>query len=192
MIRTYPPLSVIDTVNNGVSVHGIASVFDDDEIITVSDTISSTQFGNTGSINLVANNKYVIQQQATRGCTAAAVAMMLKDHGVEPEWYKLMISNLGTAKWMLDEIQLNGFNPIHTVGASVIYLKTKIQDNGSAIVSISSDKIGGHVIIVDAIYDYYVLLRDPYHGWQITVPLKVFEKYYDITGSVIQINSNPL
>lgn len=132
------------------------------------------------------HNKAVIQQQATRGCTAAVAAMLIVDCGKECSIQELETRNIGKHWQIIRDITNAGLKPVETIiDSNLDRLKEEICRNGSAIVGIVGD-IGAHVVVVDEIEDPSVRLRDPYHGWEITVTLAAFLKRF-CCESIIQI-----
>lgn len=66
-------------------------------------------------------------------------------------------------------------------------LRKAIEQNGSAIISISDPKAGSHSLIVDEISEKGVRVRCPYHGWAITVTKEAFKSRFDEDEAIIQI-----
>ena len=64
-------------------------------------------------------------------------------------------------------------------------LKEHLKAYGSAIVS-AGGEIGAHVIIVDAIDDDGVDIRDSFHGWSIKITKEAFLSRYS-GGPLIQL-----
>jgi hypothetical protein len=67
-------------------------------------------------------------------------------------------------------------------------LKKLIDLNGPASISVGGE-LGGHQIIVDAI-DFgteTAVIRDPHHGWQITIRLDSLRKRCGLQTDVIQV-----
>lgn len=135
-----------------------------------------------------AHQKAIIQQAAMRGCTAAVTAMLIMDHGKECDIGSLRMRNLGQTGTMKHDIEKAGLKPVISPCRTLADLKKLIQAHGSAIISISGE-IGGHVIIVDAIEGDRARIRDPYHGWEITITLDALKSRFHGGNSVIQIQS---
>ena len=68
-----------------------------------------------------------------------------------------------------------GLKPKETSCQTMKDLEKALRENGSAIVTVNSG-VGGHVVVVDAITPEAVRLRDPYHGWEVSVHRKAFER----------------
>jgi hypothetical protein len=198
--RLYPPIGFNDTVTfeRGVlkSLHPSVNVFKNHEIqeIHQGDVFLPETINGRRALFEVRRNelgKHVLQQQSTRGCTAGAVAMMLLDHQrkIDPE--EMANSNLGMDNEMISQLETAGLHPIHSKpSASVnpfIWLQNEVKTKGSAIVTVDSDRMGAHVIIVDLVSDEGVRLRDPYHGWDITVTHEGFIKYWQPRSGIIQV-----
>ena len=195
--RKIPHLSPVDTFiklshTGAKSVHDEASQFADDQILEKEVLMGSTfleysqddlelirsakEFLGSNieekvQVNFTKYKKPIIQQAATRGCAAAAAAMLIMERGGPVDTHSILSTNLANEDRILQWIQEAGLNPVMTkLNNQLETLKKLILANGSAIVSINGD-IGGHNIVVDHISDDLsrVRLRDPYHGWEITV-----------------------
>ena len=128
-----------------------------------------------------------MQQQATRGCTAAASGMLLMDNGYYPNPYKLRTRNLGTEEIMLSDLQIRDINPFVSHISRLCELRQALLDQGSAIVSVKK-ALGAHVIVADEVSEDLskVRLRDPYHGWEITITSSAFLEEWDTKEGIIQ------
>lgn len=206
IVRKFPPKSEVDTIiweknDNGqmefVSKNGQMNCFDDKEILK---THGSSVKKLTQKIYCVSDKKYypmeigfdhkgrsIIQQQAIRGCTAATAAMLIVDNGGNFNVSILQGRSLADNGRILQDIQdanLRGKKAIETRVENLKELSEQIKKNGPAIVSI--DNNGSHSIVVDEISDNGVRLRDPYHGWSITVTKEAFEKRFS-GNTIIQV-----
>lgn len=192
-VRKVPPIGTFDTIvltPTGIkSVHGQGELFSDSEIIEKLDIIERVEIEHNIYASYTKNRRAIIQQQATRGCTAATAAMLIMDNGKKPDLKNLQCRNLGNDEDQIRDIQNAGLKPVINSANNLLELKNLIMKNGSAIVSISG-KIGGHVIVVDEISKDFsmIRLRDPYHGWEITVKKDSFLKEWH-GGKVIQISN---
>lgn len=202
--RRYPPLARCDTciftrdaqgnVIPKESVHGTGNCFKDAEIVIHHPVIRKVVLprenpGKEVYAEFVRDdNKAIIQQQATRGCTAAVAAMLIKDQGGDVDIASLEERNLGTNEDIKEYIRTAGFEPIDFGNSRDLQeLRKNLLKNGSGIVSITDPEIGGHVIVVDEVSAdlQRVRLRDPYHGWKITVTSEAFLSRFPI--NLIQI-----
>ncbi len=129
-----------------------------------------------------------------RGCTAAASAMLIYDAGKQVDVVQLKNTNLGNSSTIEGAIRAAALTPLLTIldkrdnaEELLLDLKALLQKNGSAIVSTGND-IGAHVVVVDQISDdlQQVRLRDPFHGWEITVKSEAFLRGFN-GGNIIQI-----
>jgi hypothetical protein len=185
--RKFPPLSAVDTITfkNGRfrSVHpeGV-KFYRDNEILILHPSTREINLGSNIKAHLTDNGKVVIQQQAARGCTAAAVAMLVHDARKSINLNSLRSTNLGNTDDIKHWITKAGLTPqVTTLSLKdapddlMHSLQKLIHDYGSAIISTDND-IGGHVIVVDTVsIDLsFIRLRDPYHGWAITVTREAF------------------
>lgn len=197
--RKYPPVSSIDTMINGIGAHGTTVFFNDEDILEIHQVIKreliqeKNDYQEEVFIEYTSNNKPIIQQQAVRGCTAAAACMLIADAGGKVDPYDLLC-NLGNTESMKRLIEKAGYEQsVQEISSKdsrirLQELSNMIAQDGSAIVSVSSEHGGGHVMVVDEISSDFerVRLRDPYHGWEITVKAEAFSQYFD-GGDVVQI-----
>lgn len=166
--RRYPPFGPYDTFRYEVfsTAHGKTLNFRDEEISLVHPFVKERHL-----TSYTPDGKAVILQQATRGCTAAAAAMLIADAGGQVDWAVVKTRNLGTDDDVINDLKKAGLKAIVHEAKDLDYLKELIRKNGSAIVPVSE----GHVLVVDKIDGEGVELRDSYHGWKITVQRKAFE-----------------
>lgn len=203
--REYPPLSIADTiiVVNGQtqSEHGEGDdLFLSSEIKKKHSFVRAEKIGKKQHFSLMTkqessplfaffteHGKWVIQQQATRGCTAAATQMLIKDHGGKVDASALRLRNLGSDETMVKDIRKAGLEPLVTKNVRDLkQVQDLVNQNGSAIISIGGE-LAGHVLIVDALLQDSARIRDPYHGWEITVTRSALEKRFSAGNDVIQI-----
>jgi hypothetical protein len=177
-----------------------AQFFEDHEINAVHQIINDKTI-DTIPILYTQHQKAIVQQIGKRGCTAAAAYMLILDRIPDYNYgYGALrscdIGNEASIKTSIDKAQLkmkstliqesNFENVLNT-------LKHFINVDGSAIVDINHPKYGQHVVIVDAVENntqnqpVSLRLRDPYHGWEITVKAEAFIKYITNPTSIIQI-----
>ena len=94
-------------------------------------------------------------------------------------------TNLAKIELEVDLLKQAGLNVVTTHTKNLKELRNAIIKNGSCITHVGklgSSEIGGHVIIVDEISKDLknVRLRDPYHGWEITVNAEDFLKEWEL------------
>ena len=198
--RRYPPLSMVDTIKvvkgAAKSLHcdGNEKFYADEEILKLHPSIRTVDIGSNVKVDFTENNKAVIQQQAMRGCTAAVVAMLVFDAGKSINMGALKNTNLGDTDTVKGWIEEAGLKPLHTIlnnedgdDALLKELQQLLVKHGSAIVKTAND-IGGHVVVVDHISDdlQQVRLRDPMHGWEITVTKEGFLRGFS-GGDIVQL-----
>lgn len=125
------------------------------------------------------HNKPIIQQQNSRDATMAAAAMLILEHGGFIQTHQMLYpDSLNTKSDINTWIKQAGFNPATTdIDNNLEKLKKCVEEDGSAIVSLTS-QIGPHVVLVDEVSEdlSQVRLRDPFHGWEITVSGESFKK----------------
>ncbi len=160
--------------------HGYVLTYLDHEILTVHQPIRTEHIQESEKfkpieVKYTCNGRPIIQQQATRGCTYAAAAMLLHQHHRTFSISALKTTNLGDDRLIRRALSTAGLTPIKTRCSNLEKLANAVSKRGSAIVSVGRCKSGGHVIIVDAVTDTSVLIRDPYHGWEIEISRGAFE-----------------
>lgn len=146
----------------------VESIFiEDDKIvekakIVRTKTLVVKDFNWKVTVYYTSNEKAIIQQISAKGSFEAAKYMLFLDHG---------------SKFDLKRLAGIASNDIPTTlphlasqAASLKNLRQLILKNGSAIVTVNGS-IGKHHIIVDHVSSDYqhVRLRDPFHGWEITI-----------------------
>lgn len=204
LMRKYPPISHVDTVRfekagqAATSAHGTGLLFSDEEIVGIQPVKREKNLGDGVVVQFTVHNKAVIQQQGTRGCTAATAAMLIMDKQGNPDIEALKNTNLGSTDSQKRIITRAGFMPSVTTLPELSFasidirrkhlqqLQKLIQMRGAAVVNIDDSNLGNHVIVVDEITDKDARVRDPYHGWEITITLEALAKRFS-GGDVIQI-----
>lgn len=181
--RKIPPLSgtgsdtiIIDPITlTYKSVHGTTTYFADEDIAEVLPILQQRHIGNGIYAYYTQHGKAIIQQQATRGCTAATAAMLSMDHGAKADLFELRDRNLGNHANQIRDLRKAGIIGTLHDAASCSDLRNLILKHGSAIVN-GMGSLSGHVYIVDDISEDFnkVRIRDPYHGWEITVKGSAF------------------
>lgn len=178
--RKYPPIGLCDTIQMTPSGqiksgHPKGHLFSDDNIVQNLPIIKKTELAPDIYAYYTQNDKAIIQQQATRGCTAATAAMLIMDHHKNIDLNQLQTRNLGNDNDQLRDIKNAGLNPCTSYAKNLSALRELICSYNSCIVSLSG-ALGGHVVVVDEVSQDLstVRLRDPYHGWEITVTQEAF------------------
>ena len=206
LVRKEPPLSLIDTcvfTEDGLpaSVHGTGlKSFSDKDIVHVHKSHSDTVLAEHLQVQTdipsddiqVINGKHVLLQQAQRSCVPTACAMLLLDHGKIPDYSSVYLTNLATDKEQQSWLEKGGCKVCKTVLKReyrdfeiIELLQFLLKKNGPGILSIDSKTIGGHAIILDKIMGDQAIIRDPCHGWMISITLSALLEY--MGGSFIQI-----
>lgn len=179
--RTNPPFGVDDVVfaKPGDRIHnlnGEAVFIRTDEIRALETppsqhdrTIDGVPFG------ITSDGRHVMQQQGQRSSGAAAVAMLVMDYGGKPNTYCVKNYNLSTADEQVWRLEQAGLVPIVArAGGGRTKLGQQLEDlikkNGPGILSVDGE-LGGHVVVIDrfSMTDNEAIIRDPFHGWSITV-----------------------
>lgn len=129
------------------------------------------------------DNHALVQQQGGKGCTAAVTAMLIRDHGLIPK-HELNKRSASDEDVIIKDLNAAGLGCIKKTPKDIEELRQDIIKGGSAIVSLTGGKpgdkgsIGSHVIIIDEISEassgYKMKIRDPWHGWSITITAEAF------------------
>lgn len=195
--RTYPPFSLSDAVPAGDYHSDNRDLFEDQEILHQAEYIYAEEIavGNaTVYARLTWDGEWVIQQQAKKGCTAAATAMLIHDHNKEITLIDCSARNVND--W-IEDLKKAGLEPLwHQWEQSpqnrMEILRELVEMHGSAIVEIDDKNIKGHVVVVDKVSEEGVSLRDPYHGWAVTVTLDAFDRVFPTLFNLVQVKKDPL
>ncbi|WBA80772.1 cysteine peptidase family C39 domain-containing protein [Endozoicomonas sp. GU-1] len=164
--------------------HGYVLTYLDHEILTVHQPIRKEHIQESGKfkpieVKYTCNGRPIIQQQATRGCSYAVAAMLIHQHHGTVSVSDLESTNLGGDKLIFQALSTAGLSPFKTRHANLEDLASAVNRDGSAIVTVSSLAGGMHDIIVDAVTDASVLIRDPYHGWEVEISRDAFKTSWD-------------
>ena len=164
-------------------IHGYTLSFLDHEILKVHQPVKTELLKESGKfksieVKYTCNEKPVIQQQATRGCTYAVAAMLMHQHNRHFSVNLLKLTNLGTDDFIINALSKAGLSPFKTRFSNIDELTHAVNQDGSAIVTVTIAD-GAHAVIVDAVKDTSVLIRDPYHGWEVEISRGAFEKSWE-------------
>jgi len=197
--RKYPPLSMNDTAvfkdREIVSPHSTHILFTDDEIVEKSFIVRMETIGkikkvagtNLKDIHLFKKTIYAqytehgkafIHQQSTHACIGTIVAMLCMDKGVKPDISLVETKIFGNEKRVLQLIRDAGFTGEQKKAKNLSSLKDAIRDYYCAIVSTKAD-LTPFIIVDDISEDLSkVRIRDPYHGWEISVTGEAFQSQW--------------
>ncbi|MBT3393674.1 MAG: hypothetical protein HN411_01000 [Waddliaceae bacterium] len=193
--RTYPGMHCNEDMIYPYAEAAVdMDIFYDEEILRVHSPVREECTKEEGCVAYSANGTALIQQQSIRGSFAAAAAMLIIDNGKTPDYATLKktcaedeeFSPLQDASLMPMETR------IATSKEGIKDLKELIEKNGSALVTIHDSIVGDHTIVVDEISSDLknVCLRDPNHGWEITVKSRALRKRLKGGDIVIQVKKN--
>lgn len=185
--RRWPPIGPCDTicfdVLTGTIIPGKGrqnrDFFQDSDIVQ-KEPIVKTQMLEKSLVEVryTRHNKAILQQQARRACTAATAAMLILDHRKTPDLFQVKTRNLGNASDELRDLEKAQLRAVAVKIQKFSELQNAVKKHGSVITGIGGE-IGSHSIVVDAISTDTVRLRDPYHGWEITVSKDAFTEKWD-------------
>ncbi|AOB32126.1 hypothetical protein AKI39_17500 [Bordetella sp. H567] len=190
--RSVPPIALGDTrhvYRNGrtCSDHGSTQVFDDDEILFVEPLAWRGEVDDI-AIGRTHDGRNVVQQQSTRGCTAASTAMLILDQGFDFDPDQLRYRNMAIDERLHGDIRRAGLQVLQTQVDSMQALAAQVKAAGPAEIGVFDLEIGSHSIILDAVDldGGKAQVRDPYHGWAITIALNALTKRFSFPDRTIQ------
>jgi hypothetical protein len=131
------------------------------------------------AIAKTADGKHVILQQTPTSCSPTCVAMLVLDHGKVPNYEAISTTNLANTLDAINWFTEAGLKTIRTelsdknnITADLVKL---LKENGPGILTLNHPDIGNHSVVLDRISteDNEAIIRDPFHGWMITVKLDV-------------------
>ncbi len=182
--RKFPKHSLqTEYYSKGGEVKKPSSFFKDEEIVMHHPAVRSkvlTEGQDRLTVDYSETGKAIIQQHGTRGGVSAAAAMLIADNRGKINIAQVIAQD----NWgdITDEFKKVDLTPVKT---QILRNETNrlqkiaelISKNGSVMMMVQ----GGHglqQIIVDEISSDLknVRLRDPYHGWEITVSSEAFDK----------------
>ena len=131
----------------------------------------------------ISENGYpVLQQQNVESCGQTCLAMVLMDLGFQPDFSKLEggLTNYDQRMEVIKGLALREIrNHLNTKNEQEFLeeLREKIHKNGSALIGIDGGSgFVGHGIVCDDISAdlQTVRIRDPWHGWEVSLNAKSF------------------
>ena len=201
--RRHSPVKGGDTVRGALdrSAHGEVDIVADKDIIyqyLISKTKENIKVFKSGllpgrvisvEIGKTKDGKHVLLQQGARACAVTAVAMLVLDLEKTPPDFSTgkMVSDDQVVKW----VEKSGLKPICSEKLSKELLVERIKKYGPGILGISHPDAKGHDVILDAIdlLKKTATIRDPYHGWMITMKLAPLMSWVNKHSCFIQIES---
>jgi hypothetical protein len=194
-------------------------LFSDSDIVENLEFQKTKRIGSKLYANFTAYKKAIIQQVQADGSTAASAAMLIMDNRKKPIRNEIVNRASGDIEDVLMDIEKAGLGSLVSEikddearteqlkglvaqsNSSFVDVDNEQEDrlselraflvkSGSAIVTVNKT-VKNHFIVVDEISKDLskVRLRDPYHGWEITVTSKAFLSQWK-GGVVIQAIDN--
>lgn len=129
------------------------------------------------------DNRCIIKQPAFQSCVPTCIAMLVIDTRKESKNEIIDIDliirgGISKIEHYKNWCKNHGFEQIFFDFKNREDIIKGVNDNGPLLADIIHDAIGGHVIIVDTFdgENNTVMIRDPAHGWRITMDTDVFFK----------------
>ncbi len=167
----------------------VESIFiEDDKIvekakIVRTKTLVVKDFNWKVTVSYTSNEKAIIQQISAKGSFEAAKYMLFLDHGSKFDLKRLAGIASNDIPTTLPHVASHV--------SSLKNLRQLILKNGSAIVTVNGSVRKHHVVVDHVSRDYqHVRLRDPFHGWEITIHSNDFSKMWDTGERIIQFDSS--
>ncbi len=139
------------------------------------------------AIAVTEQGKHVILQQSVHSSISTCLAMLILDQGRTPNYQTMEGSHIDDHIWVMDWIKEAGFNPKLTPlfngrnQLEILVQRLEQRQNGPGLLSICHPDIGGHAVVVDAISTRAntATIRDPLHGWMLTMKLNTLIPWMD-------------
>lgn len=194
--RRYPLSRITESgLRGNASYHSYAPVerfLEDVDIETKAHYIRQSDDG----VRFTSFNKAIIQQSSILSAFSACLQMLLVDKD-EASKKDVLIKSISSIEESLSEItRLGLIGKLSAIPESVqrqpaLFMETLkhyIFLRGPLIIGVDLDHIGSHFIIVDHVSDCFKFLRirDPYHGWEITVKRKALIK--KLKNKIVQLD----
>lgn len=180
-LKRMDPVEGLDGYAKSLSAHPVDStIFIADADIKRIDACERFEFLKPTFVKgYFADGKCMLQQPAVRSCGPTSLAMLLMDRGIDFDIGYLFSTNLCNDKDMSRWAHQYGYKCEKLdgcFGASPDIEKVKlfIETNGSLLASIDAQDLGGHYVVVDSIDNDQVTIRDPAHGWRVTIDTAFF------------------
>ncbi len=180
-------------------------IFDLNEVMSVHASVQKTQeFLPCSRMPVVKmdDGRHVLQQSGWWGGSAACVAMLKLDNGHDLDTMQILFSRFGCSQARSEELERCGMGVVHFCRTADLHfhepesslriLEGAISRRGPAIVSLYPETLGIHAVIADSIdLDAGLVdLREPYHGWCISVCTEAFLKQLCGPLDIIQLSGS--
>lgn len=137
------------------------------------------------------DQRSVMQQIGWRGCVATSTAMLILDAGKVPSAHTIAMGNLSSdelVEHMLRSVGLKMFKVTlahRPEGEALDILSQMTRFNGPAIIDLDCE-VGGHVVVLDQLdlKSNRARLRDPFHGWAISVSADALLKRLQLSSAI--------
>lgn len=144
------------------------------------------------SIAITTAGKHVILQPAVKACVPACIAMLLLDRGKKPNYQEMQETNLANTQRAIEwvnEAKLECQITEIPQDNAIDLLSKRLAEKGPGKLSIEHPTIGSHAIILDEISREKgeALIRDPFHGWMLTIKLDALSSWLCPGDDFLQI-----
>lgn len=177
--RRYPPVRSCDTFmgmnadGTYISAHSTVVFVSLQELIQVHPVKKIDEVVSTSE-----EGKHVILQQAVRSCFPSALTMLALDFKGTPLFDIMATTNITSAERKVHYLKQTGLQFVtHSLSGTpaqkVETLEQLLTKGRPGILIIEHPDLGGHSVVLDEVSRQKgtATLRDPYHGWMITMRL---------------------
>jgi len=127
------------------------------------------------TIGYYEDGKCIILQPGARACVFTSAAMVLLDKRVDFDLKVLFRTNFENDDTLKSLLNQYGYK-LQDLGNDINQLQTWLEEHGSILVGLLAGPFGRHQIVLDAIDEETVTIREPAHGWRIKIKtIKFFE-----------------
>lgn len=166
---------------------------------TVNKMIQHDEEARKKALAISESGKHILFQQANRSCVPTAIAMLVLDHKGTPCYSDLQSTDLANKRQAENFVKKAGFvpltTPLNTIERPLLAekLASMIKQNGPGVLSIKHSSLGAHVVVLDEISTYHqtATLRDPYHGWMVTIKLATLLSWINHYDYFMQLQNPP-
>jgi hypothetical protein len=142
------------------------------------------------AIAITESGKHVILQQTVKSCVPTCMAMLILDHGKTPDYEAISSTYLAKIEQAIEWGKKAGLKCQKTViptENSIELLSKRLAENGPGMLEVDHPTLRGHAIILDAIEDGHAVIRDPFHGWMVTIGVETLKTWLRPGENFLQI-----
>lgn len=144
------------------------------------------------AIAISEQGKHIILQQTVASDVPTCLAMLILDHGKQPNYKTLRINDLANTKQAIEwakEVQLECLVTEISMENPIELLSKCLSEKGPGMLLLDHPTLDEHVVILDEISTEKkeAVIRDPFHGWMVTIKLDVLTTWIPLNADFVQI-----